>query len=195
MISQGEARPLPVFFQGGFMDIDQIFEKFETTTQRDLKLNFKKFFLESGLNPKDAGLIALASAETVNCLPLIQLASTHLKAQGATDEEISEARDAAAIMSLNNMFYRFRHFTQEKEVYQKPAGLRMNVLARPVTGKASFEMMALAVSIINGCEACVKSHEQSVLSHGITEDQIYDLARLASIIKGISVSFQQIQRS
>lgn len=173
------------------MDIDQIFEKFETVTQRDMKLNFKKFFLESGLSPKDSGLITLACAETVNCRPLIDLATAHLKAQNATDEEISEARDASAIMSLNNMFYRFRHFTN-KEAYQKPAGLRMNVLGRPVTGKASFEMMALAVSIINGCEACVKAHEQSVLNHGVTEDQVYDLARLASIVKGLEVCFRQV---
>jgi alkyl hydroperoxide reductase subunit D len=173
------------------MDIDQVFEKFETSAQRDLKLNFKKFFLESSLSPKDAGLITLACAETVNCSPLRELAAAHLKAQGATDEEITEARDAASIMSLNNMFYRFRHFTQ-KEAYQKPAGLRMNVLARPVTGKASFEMMALAVSILNGCEACVKSHEQSVLTHGVSEDQVYDLARLASIIRGLEVCFRQV---
>jgi lipoyl-dependent peroxiredoxin subunit D len=173
------------------MDIDQIFEKFETTTQKDLKLNFKKFFLESNLSPKDAGLITLAVAETLDCRPIIELAVAHLKAQNATDEEVSEARDAAAIMSLNNMFYRFRHFTQ-KEAYQRPAGLRMNVLGRPVTGKASFEMMALAVSIINGCEACVKSHEQSLLNHGVTEDQIYDLARLASVIRGVAVSFRQV---
>ncbi|MDB5038262.1 MAG: hypothetical protein JWQ35_1790 [Bacteriovoracaceae bacterium] len=172
------------------MDIEKVFEKHETITQRDLKLNFKKFFLESSLSPKDAGLITLACAESVNCTPLKELAAAHLKENNATDEEISEAKDAAAIMGLNNMFYRFRHFTQ-KEAYQKPAGLRMNVLGRPVTGKASFEMMALAVSIINGCELCVKSHEQSLLSHNVTEDQIYDLARLASVIKGLEVTFRQ----
>jgi alkyl hydroperoxide reductase subunit D len=176
------------------MDLDQVFEKFETVTQRDLKLNFKKFFLESSLSPKDVGLITLAAAETVNCLPLINLAVDHLKKNGATEEEISESRDAAAIMSLNNMFYRFRHFTHGKEAYQKPAGLRMNVLGRPVTGKASFEMMALAVSIINGCEMCVNSHEKSVLEHGITEDQVYDLARLTSVVRGLDVSFRQLNR-
>jgi len=51
--------------------------------------------------------------------------------------------------------------------------------------------MALAVSILNGCEMCIKNHEESVLKHEVTEDQVHDLARLASIIKGLEVAFRQ----
>lgn len=173
------------------MDLDSLFEKFESPTQRDLKLNFKKFFSDSGLNPKDAGLIALSCAEAVNAKPLATFAAAHLQSQGATAEEIQEARDAASIMGLMNCYYRFRHYV-EKEAYQAAAGLRMNVMARPVTGKVSFEMMALAVSIINGCEACVKSHEKSLVDHGVSEAQIHDLARLASTVKAVSIVFSQV---
>lgn len=172
------------------MDIDTLFNKFESTTQKDLKLNFKKFFSEGGLSPRDAGLITLACAEAVNCKPLSIFAEEQLKIAGAGPEEIAEAKDVAAIMGLMNMYYRFRHFV-EKEAYQRPAGLRMNVMARPVTGKQSFEQMALAVSVINGCEACVRSHEKSLLDLGTTEDQVHDLARLASIVKALEVSFRQ----
>lgn len=168
------------------MDIDTLFNNYESPNQRDMKLNFKKFFTDSQLSPKDAGLVTLACAESTNSKKLIEFALSHLKAQGASDEEIQEARDAASIMGVMNMYYRFRHFVG-KEAYQKPAGLRMNVMARPVTGKASFEMMAFAVSVINGCEMCVKSHEDSLLKHNVTEDQVHDLARLASIIKGLEV--------
>lgn len=173
------------------MDIDTLFEKFESPTQKDLKLNFKKFFSDSGLSPKDAGLITLACAESVNSPALSAFAKAHLEKQGATAEEIQEAKDAAAIMGLMNCYYRFRHFVG-KEAYQAAAGLRMNVMARPVTGKASFEMMALAVSVINGCEMCVKSHEKSLIDHGVTEPVIHDLARLASITKALEVSFRQL---
>ncbi len=168
------------------MELDSVFQNFESPTQKDLKLNFKKFFLESGLTPKDAGFVMLACAYSVNAKPLIEFGILHLKTHGASDEEIAEVKDAAAIMGTMNVYYRFRHWVP-KETYQKPAGLRMNVMARPVTGKASFEQMALAVSMVNGCEACVKSHEQSVLQHGVTEDQVHDIARLAATVKALEV--------
>jgi alkyl hydroperoxide reductase subunit D len=173
------------------MSLDSLFEKFESPAQRDLKLNFTKFFSDSGLSKKEAGLITLACAESVNSKPLIQFAADHLKTEGATPEEIQECRDAAAIMGLMNCYYRFRHFVG-KEEYKKPAGLRMNVMARPVNGKNAFEMMALAVSVINGCESCVKSHEESLVKLGESEDKIHDLARLASIVKALEACFRHI---
>jgi alkyl hydroperoxide reductase subunit D len=166
------------------MDIDTLFAGLESPGQMDMKLNFKKFFLDSKLSPKEAGLTALACAQSLGVKKLISFAEAQLQTAGASAEEISEAKEAASIMGVMNMFYRFRHFVG-KDAYQKPAGLRMNVMARPVTGKATFEMMAFAVSILNGCESCVKSHEASLLQHGATEDQIYDLARLSSVIKGL----------
>lgn len=172
------------------MSLEQIFDKFESPAQKDLKLNFTKFFAESNLSKKEAGLIALACAESVNAKPLAQFAESHLKAEGSTPEEIQEARDAASIMGLMNAYYRFRHFV-DKEDYKRPAGLRMNVMARPVNGKNIFEMMALAVSVINGCESCVKSHEESLVKLGESTDKIHDLARLASVIKGLEACFRQ----
>ncbi len=173
------------------MNIDMLFERFETPTQKDLKLNFKKFYSDSSLSKKEAALIALACAESLNCTPLRELAVFDAKANEATPEEISEARDAASIMGLMNMYYRFRHYV-EKEAYQKPAGLRMNVMARPVNGKPLFEMMALAVSVLNGCSSCMTSHEQSLVHLEIPEDKIHDLVRLASITKALEVAFRQV---
>ncbi len=50
-----------------------------------------------------------------------------------------------------------------KPVYgEKPAGLRMNRLMQPATNRTDFELMALAVSAINGCEMCVRAHEKTV---------------------------------
>jgi len=166
------------------MTLDDLFQGKESPGQLDMKLNFRKFFQDSQLNPKEAGVVTLACAEAVNAKSLSAFAAAHLQAQGASAEEIQEAKDAASIMGVMNCFYRFRHYVH-KEAYQKPAGLRMNIMARPVNGKVNFEMMAFAVSIINGCEACVKSHEDSLLKHEVSEDKVYDLARLASICKGL----------
>lgn len=171
------------------MDLDQLFEGFESQTQLDFKLNFKKFFSDGKLPPKEAGMVLLSCAETVNCAPLIRFAESHIRANGGGDDEIREARDIAAIMGIANNYYRFRHFVG-KEAYQKPAGFRMSAMAKPVTNKLNQEMMALAVSIINGCETCVQGHEKSVLEHGGTEEQVHDLARLASTVNGLAVLFQ-----
>lgn len=166
------------------MDIDGLFEGKNSPGQLDIKLNFKKFFSDTSLGPKDSALITLACATSIGASKLADFAEAQLAAQSVPAEEIQEAKDVASIMGIMNVFYRFRHWVH-KDTYQKPAGLRMNIMARPVTGKLSFEMMALAVSMINGCEACVKSHEESVLKHGASEDKVYDLARLAAIVKGL----------
>lgn len=171
------------------MNLDELFIRFETPTQNDLKLNFKKFFESANLTKKDAGLVTLACAHTINCVPLQQFASSFLTAEGCSPEEIQEAVDISAMMGIANCYYRFRHFVK-KDSYQKAAGFRMSVLMRPVNGKLSQELMSTAVSIINGCETCVEGHEKSVLEHGGSEEIVHDVARLASTINGLGVIFR-----
>ncbi|MGH9857599.1 MAG: carboxymuconolactone decarboxylase family protein, partial [Acidobacteriota bacterium] len=54
----------------------------------------------------------------------------------------------------------------------------MAALARPVLGKERFEMLAFALSVLNGCESCIRSHEQVLRNAGLA-DKLHDLARLA----------------
>jgi alkyl hydroperoxide reductase subunit D len=61
----------------------------------------------------------------------------------------------------------------------------MNVLAKPALGKEHFEMLSFAVSVINGCESCVRSHEKALRDTGTPPEKVHDLARLASVIKGL----------
>jgi AhpD family alkylhydroperoxidase len=42
----------------------------------------------------------------------------------------------------------------------RPARLRINRIVQPKTKKVAFELMCLAVSAINGCAACSKSHRR-----------------------------------
>ncbi len=176
------------------MDIDTLFQKFERQTGLDLKLNFKKFYEAPSIAGKSSALILLSCAETTRSLPLIKFAEDQAKQLGATEDEIHEAREIAAVMGIANNYYRFRHFAK-KDAYQKPAGFRMSLMAKPVVGKLLMEQMALACSIINGCETCVEGHEKSVLEHGGTEDQVHDIARLASTVNGVSILFAQADRA
>jgi AhpD family alkylhydroperoxidase len=43
--------------------------------------------------------------------------------------------------------------------------------------KVDFELYCLAVSAINGCEMCIRSHEQVVIEGGLSEDQVHDAVR------------------
>lgn len=61
----------------------------------------------------------------------------------------------------------------------------MSIMMNPVLGKEFFELVSLVVSAVNGCEACVRSHEESILKQGSSETRIFDAIRLASVVKGL----------
>ena len=85
------------------------------------------------------------------------LAAPHLDAA-----HVSAAHAAAAVMAMNNVYYRFLHLVQDEEYAKLPARLRMNVIGNPGIDKADFELLALAVSAINGCGSCVAAHERQL---------------------------------
>lgn len=157
----------------------------ESKYLRDLKMNVKSVLTTESISPKESYLLALATATNNNNRLLINAFTQKAKDSEATDAEIAEAQACASLLAANNVFYRFRHFV-DKEVYNNsPARLRMNIMMSPVLGKEFFELVSLAVSAINGCEMCVKSHEQSVLANGGTEQRIWDSIRIASIITSL----------
>jgi alkyl hydroperoxide reductase subunit D len=163
--------------------LDALLNGRNTTITRDLKLNLKRLLEESALSPQEAGLALLAVATSVEEPALASYARRRLEELGLPSEQIQEAAESAALMAMLNVYYRFRH-TIEKEEDYRVAGLRMTALARPLLGKLSFEMLAFAVSVLNGCPSCVRSHELVLRESGIHADKIHDLARLAAVIKG-----------
>lgn len=151
---------------------------------RDLWLNLQATLLgESALTPRQAYTIAVGSALSA---PSPALART--LAALAPPEAVDDGRAAAALMAMNNVYYRFRHVVGKESYQRKPARLRMNRIASPATGKADFELACLAVSAINGCEACVRSHEAAVLAAGLTEDHVHDAVRLAATVRAVGVA-------
>jgi alkylhydroperoxidase AhpD family core domain len=162
----------------------------ETKYLRDLRINLKNALASANLTPKEAYLISLAIAVNEKNEKLKSSFLQLAKEKGANDAEIAETHACASMLSVNNVFYRFRHFTSASNPnYQTiPAGIKMNVMMSPVLGKEFFELMSLAVSAVNGCEQCVNSHEESVRKLGSTEARIFDAIRLASIVRGLSVA-------
>lgn len=153
---------------------------------RDLKLNVTGVLSSSNLSKKETSLLALSVAINEKNTVLIQSFEKMAAQEGATLQEIAEIHACTAVMNVNNIFYRFRHYMAGSEYYEKqPAGIRMSVMMNPVNGKEFFELTSLVVSAVNGCERCVTSHEHSVKEHGATEPRIYDAIRLAAVIKSL----------
>ena len=92
------------------------------------------------------------------------------KAAGIEDHVLEDAKAAAILMGMNNVYYRFRHIIGKDEYSQKPARLRMMRLKQLATNQTDFELFCLAVSAINNCQSCVLSHEHVVLEGGMTTD-------------------------
>lgn len=164
----------------------------ETTIAKDVKLNLKKVFEGELLNPEETNLLTLAIGQSLNDRELVNFASEQLAQSGFSDEQITEAKESAGIMGMLNTYYKFRTFlsnnlsSEEMEPY-KTARLRMTSLARPLLGKDKFEMLAFGVSVINGCESCVVSHEKALRDVGFDSNKIHDIARLAANLKALTV--------
>jgi alkyl hydroperoxide reductase subunit D len=156
---------------------------------RDIKLNLQTVFQSNILSPAQIWGTALASAYAACNQKLAQAVLTD--AQGKIESNVIEdAKAAAALMAMNNVYYRFRHMVGKESYSSKPARLRMNWIGKPMSTKTDFELFCLAVSAINACEKCICSHEQVVIEHGITEDQVNDVIRIAATIYAASVALR-----
>jgi alkyl hydroperoxide reductase subunit D len=156
---------------------------------RDIKLNVQSVLREGSLSPAQMWGVAVASAATARNRSLLDAVVTD--ALTAVEAGVvDDALGAAAVMAMNNVYYRFRHMVGKPSYAQKPARLRMNRLAKPATSKADLELFSLAASAINGCEICVQAHEKAVLEAGLTEDNVHDAVRIAATIHAAAVALE-----
>jgi len=159
-----------------------LLENGESRYLRDLKLNLTSTLTSEHLTAKECALLGLSIAVNNNNTVLTRFFTRYAHEQGATAAETAEAAGCASLLASNNVFYRFRHFTQKEKYTQLPARIRMQLMMKPVTGKEFFELLSLAVSAVNGCEMCVNAHEDSLIKLGTTEERIFDAIRIASLV-------------
>ncbi|WP_069659480.1 carboxymuconolactone decarboxylase family protein [Arcticibacter eurypsychrophilus] len=159
-----------------------LLEKADSRYLRDLKVNFTSTLESEYLSAKEIGLIGISISVNNNNKPLTDFYTAFAEKNEATEAEIAEAVSCASLLASNNVFYRFRHFTQKEKYTQIPARIRMQIMMKPITGKEFFELMSLAVSAVNGCEMCVNSHEDSLMKLGAKEERVFDAVRIASLI-------------
>jgi len=154
---------------------------------KDLKLNLQSVLAESSLSEGQRWLVALSSAFARGDSALAR-AIVASAGPAANEALIDDAKAVAALMAMNNVYYRFRHMVGKESYSTLPARLRMNRIGQPKTSKADFELASLAVSALNGCEQCIRAHENKSLTHGLTEAQVHDAVRIAAVIAGASTA-------
>jgi lipoyl-dependent peroxiredoxin subunit C len=170
------------------MSIEALRERLPAAA-KDISLNLGSVLQGGALDDEQRWGVALACAFAARNATLRDAVLAEVTGK-LREEAIDDARAAAALMAMNNVYYRFRHLVGRETYSQKPARLRMSRIAQPKTSKVNFELMCLAVSAINACEICIKSHERVVTEGGLTEEHVHDAVRIAATIQAAAVSLE-----
>jgi alkyl hydroperoxide reductase subunit D len=153
---------------------------------KDLKLNLGSLAGEPSLNDQQRGGVFVAAALASRNAEVTRAVLAEF-GPGLHPETLQAAKAAAAIMAMNNVYYRFTHLVGG-DYPNMPAKLRMNVMARPGIERADFELMSLAVSAVNGCGMCMESHERAVRQGGLTAEQVQTAVRIAAVVHAVAAT-------
>lgn len=156
---------------------------------KDLKLNLSSVLSAPGLSDQQIWGTALASAIAARN-PRVLAAVAAEAERRLSPDVVRAAKGAAAIMGMNNIYYRFTHAVTAKEYASMRAGLRMNIIAQHGVSGTDFELWCLAVSAINGCSACMDSHEKAVVEKGVTREVVQAVVKIASVIHAVAVTLE-----
>jgi len=152
---------------------------------KDLKLNLSSALRQPELTEQQLWGTAVCSAIAARSdevtAAILAEAERHL-----TPQALSAAKAAAAVMGMNNIFYRFRHLSGNPKYAGIPARLRMQAIRTHGSDPLDFELWCLAVSAIHGCGVCVESHEKVLREKGLSEEAILAAVRIAAVIHGLA---------
>jgi alkyl hydroperoxide reductase subunit D len=168
------------------MSIDQIRDALPDYA-KDLKLNFGALVDDAVLSEQQRWGALLATALAARNPRLVAAVAAEA-GRRLSREALNASKAAAAVMAMNNIYYRFTHLASDKEYAAMPARLRMNVIANPGVPKADFELWSLAVSAVNGCGACIDAHDQVLRKAGVSREAIQQVVRIAAVIHAVAAT-------
>lgn len=159
---------------------------------RDVKINLQNVLQPGALNADQTWGVALSTAWAARNPKLVTALLADAKAAGIADGVIEDAKAAAILMGMNNVYYRFRHVIGKEDYSQKPARLRMLRLKQVATNQVDFELFCLAVSAVNDCQTCMQSHEAVVMEGGLSTDQVHDAVRIAAVMHSAALALETL---
>ena len=154
---------------------------------KDLKLNLSSLLAETALTEQQRAGTFVASALAARNPALIAAILSDMTPV-LSPEALAAAKAAAAVMAMNNIYYRFTHLASAPEYRTMPARLRMNVIGKPGVEKVDFELWSLAVSAINGCGTCIDAHEHELRKAGVSAEAIQAAVRIAAVVHAVAAT-------
>jgi lipoyl-dependent peroxiredoxin subunit D len=154
---------------------------------KDLKLNLGSVIGNSPLPEQTLWGTVLAVAIAARSPLVLRELEPEARAN-LSPQAYTAAKSAAAVMAMNNVFYRTRHLLSDPEYGNLRPGLRMNVIGNPGVERTDFELWSLAVSAVNGCGDCLDSHEKVLRTAGLPRETIQEAFRIASVLQAVAVT-------
>ena len=152
---------------------------------KDIRLNLGSILSDQLMGEERKLALLLSCAHGSGYKPLVEAAEAEVAGK-LSDQVANAARGAAALMAMNNVYYRFVHLTSNPEYGTMPARLRMNFIGSHGIAKEDFELFSLAVSAMNGCGMCIDSHERVLTQHGVKAETVQTAARIGAVIKAVA---------
>ena len=160
---------------------------------KDLRLNLGSVLTTQGapgLSESQIWATALTSA-IASRNPALTTAIEELAREHLDEQTVTGARSAAAIMGMNNVYYRFLHLVEDDSYSNLPARLRMSVIGNPGVDKTDFELYSLAASAVTGCGKCIVAHERVLRKAGISQEAVQSAVRIAAVIHAVASVLEQ----
>jgi len=152
---------------------------------KDLRLNLDALAKVESLTPSQLWGVMLASALAARNDELVRAVAEEARPH-LSEAAVGAARTAAALMGMNNVYYRFQHLVSNAEYGSLPARLRMQAIANPGVERVDFELACLAVSAIHGCGKCMDSHEHELRKRGTSALAVQDAVRVAAVLHAVA---------
>lgn len=147
---------------------------------KDVRLTLESAVARSPLPLNEAAGCALAAALTAGSATLVR----HITDSGMLNAtEIEAAKAAAAIMAMNNIWYRYVELSGDKELRAEEPELRMSAYAtHGGTDERRFTMWVLSASIVGGCRSCIASHAAELREIGLSVGDLREIGRIAAAV-------------
>lgn len=99
---------------------------------------------------------------------------------GLSPEAFEDAKTAAATMAMTNVYFRAVHLMTASEYESLPSRLRFSR-----DHSTAYELCCMAVSAINGCGACLDSHETELRRRGVEPVQVQAALRIGAVVNAV----------
>lgn len=144
---------------------------------KDMARNLEVLAGETVLDETAKWACFVASACAVNETETLRAVIMAARAAGLSPEAFDDAKTAASTMAMTNVYFRAVHLMTAPEYGSLPSRLRFSR-----DHSTTYELCCMAVSAINGCGACLDSHEAELRRRGVEPAQIQAALRIAAVV-------------